>query len=173
MARVGADQEFNVFQAVGRRLVAFVAAQVGYELDRWHAQLGELLRDALIEVGSSLLACVRQLGGQGIEVASLFFQFRLQLLNAALAVVQRCQFGTQALVEFRESLRCDAVLAGHLVNGTQALFHFGQSGWVGVVIFHKVAQVVASLGDLNLGFIQHLDGFRQCRYLHRQLLQLL
>ena len=173
MARVGADQEFNVFQAMRCGLVALVSAQMGDELDRGHAQLGELLRDALIKVGSSLLASIRQLGGQCIEVASLFFQLRFQFHNAAFAVVQRRQLGAQALVEFRESLRCDSVLAGHLVNSTQALFHFGQSGWVGVVIFHKVAQVVASLGDLNLGLVQHLDGFRQCRYRHRQLFQLL
>lgn len=65
------------------------------------------------------------------------------------------------------------MLAGHLVNGAQPLFHFRQTCRVGLIVFDKVAQVVAGLADLDLGFVQHLDGVGQCRHIHGKLFQLL
>ena len=65
------------------------------------------------------------------------------------------------------------MFAGHLVNSAKPLFHFRQASRIGLIIFDKMTQIVAGFADLNLGFVQHLDGVGQRGQVHGKLFQLL
>ncbi|MNE41766.1 hypothetical protein D3C80_1358540 [compost metagenome] len=161
MPRVGAYQQFDLLQAVGRQVVALVRDQFDTETPAWHAQALDLQFHSHRQLLGGLLAQGAQFARPFLVMLGIGRQFFAQALDRLVAGVQAFQLFHQPLLQVGQFGGVHAVLAGQGIDSVEAFFQGLQAHWVGVEVIEEAVELAHGFLDLDLRTGDQVGGLAQ------------
>ncbi|MND90537.1 hypothetical protein D3C80_826240 [compost metagenome] len=147
---VGADQQLDLFQALGLQFVAAVGPQLDTEAPARHAQALDFLLHGAGQLAGGLLAQGAQFTGLVLVVAGIGGQLFSQALDRFVVGVEVFQLFHQALLQAGQLGRVHPVLAGEGIDGVEALFELLQARRVGIEVVEEAVQLANGFFYLDL-----------------------
>ena len=161
MPGVGADQELDIFQSLQRILIALNRAQLDLHLSARHAQLLDLAGDRLGQFLGSFLADTGQLACQLLIVLLIGRQFFGQPFPVRIILLDAFQLIDQPLLQGRQFIGVDPVLACQVVDDAEALVDLLLALRVGFEMIQVTGQLADRFLYLDLRPGQQVMGFVQ------------
>ena len=154
MARVGADEEFDLLAAIGLWLVVAGWLEIDAEPSAWHA---EPLNFGFHGGGESLrrrLALDRQLLGFFIVMPLVGRELFLQPADRLVIGVQVFQLLQQSLLQAGQLEWLYPMFTGQGVDRVQALLECLEALGIGIEVVNEAIQLAHRFLDLDLGAAQ-------------------
>ena len=161
LAGVGADQQFNLLQAVGGGITAGLWAQFDHKAAPGHAQALDLFFYGSAQACCGQAAQIAQFPCALLIVAGKGRQLIGQALDVFIVGVEGLQLIQQFLLQGGHFGGLDPMFARQGINGVEALFEVLQTARVGVEMVDKAVEFPHRLFDLNLCAGQQVSGFAQ------------
>ena len=161
LAGVGAHQQFNVFEAEGRRVAAGLRAQFDHKAAARHAQALDLFFDGTAQACRGQVAQVAEFAGTLLIVAGIGGQLIGQTLDIFIIGVESFELIQQFLLQGGHFGGLNPMFACQGINGVEALLEILQAARVGVEVVNKAVELADGLFDLDLCAGQQVGGFAQ------------